>query len=341
MMRKQYGFNLIEVLIGLVIGMVGMLAVAQVLVTFSQQRNTAVQIMEAQGNGAMALYLLERDMGMAGFGLMDIKDCGTIQWYWNPTGCTSSCGLQSALSTKPVIITDGGLASDQIEVNYAQSASGAPGSGFLGQGAYASAYPVDSIAGFANGDMIVADIANSCTMGQITAINTAASTIEHSTDSPYNVSSRPGGATSGWDAPSASIKYNLVNLGSYVSKRYRVSVDSLAMAAFPQTGTFTNLVDGIVFMKAQYGLDTGSDNVVDTWANGTTAITTQKILALRIGIVARSPLFEKNAVDAPTLLTVLPDTGGDDAVTWTVPDTHYRYKSFYTIIPMRNVLWGS
>jgi len=346
-MKNQRGFNLIEVMIGLTIGLIALLAVAQVFATFNQQRNTATQTMEAQSNGALALYLIERDLAMSGYGLMNLQDCANIQWYWNPPGCTGGgCGVQSPLSTRPLLITDGGAASDQIEINYAQSTSAVPGSLLTqDQAAATEEYHLASTAGYATGDMVVVNVGGSCTMSQTTDANYEDLTLFHATTSEYNPAvAPPAGATGGWDI--AAKDDLLVNLGTYVSKRYRVSSNTLQMAIFPETGTYSTVVEGILLLKMEYGMDTNNDDIIDTWADGTTAITSAnvtQVMALRVGIVARSPLQEKDAVDAPAVLTVLPDqadTVANEELTWAVPDTHYRYKAYYTLIPLRNVIWG-
>lgn len=341
-MTNQKGFNLIEVMIGLTIGLIGLLAVSQVFVTFNKQRNTATQTMEAQSNGAMALYLIERDLEMAGFGLMNIQDCNEIQWYWNPPGCVGAgCGLQGPLSTHPVVLTDGGASADAIEINYAQATSAAPGAVVTqDQPTFDAVYHLASTAGFAVDDMVVVDVSGSCTMSQTTAKDDGALTLSHADTSEYNSAAKPAGATGGWEV--AKVGNLLANLGTYVSKRYRVSSNSLQMAVFPQTGTFNTVVDGIMFMKMQYGRDTTDDGIVDSWADAATVITnTSQVLAIRVGVVARSPLKEREEVDVPSsTLEVLPAITGGAAVTWNMPDTHYRYKVYYTLIPLRNVIWG-
>lgn len=369
-MTNQKGFSLIEVLIGLTIGLIALLAVAQVFITFNKQRNTANQAMEAQSNGAMGLFLIQRDLQMAGFGLMNIQDCALIQWYWNPVGCNpaqgSVCGLQNPLSTQPVVITDGGANSDQIQINYALATSAAPLALLSqSQNTFGDAYNLNSTAGFAVGDMVVADVGGSCTMSQTSAKNDAALTLTHDATtqfgtppaaSIYNTTSQPAGATGGWDV--GLVNNLLVNLGSYVSKSYQVANNNLQLAAFPQTATYNDVVEGVMFIKAQYGLDDGGvingaggtpgDGIVDEWVSGSTVITnTKQLLAVRVGLVARSPLLEKDPVvlqdsagNTITALTVLPAITGGAGVTWAIPDTHYRYKVYYTVIPLRNVIWN-
>jgi type IV pilus assembly protein PilW len=358
-MNQHKGFSLIEVLIGLTIGLIALLAVAQVFVTFNKQRTTATQTMEAQSNGAMAIYLIERDLALAGFALMGIQDCALIQWYWNPPGCTgASCGLQNPLSTQPVKVYDGGANSDRIEINYGHSTSGTPGAQITqDQVVWGDDYHVASTTGISIGDMIVADVSGSCTMSQETSKDFNALTIQHAPNQYNPAAAPPAGAAGGWEA--AKLNNLLVNLGSYISNRYQIASNTLQVASFPQVGTYNTVVEGIMLLKAQYGVDDGSnggtpnDGIVDAWVNGTATgalpvgVTSTSVLAMRIGVVARSPLLEKDPVvlqdsagNTITALTVLPAINGGAAVTWNIPDDHYRYKVYYTLIPLRNVIWG-
>ena len=71
-MRQQRGFNLVELMIGLTISLMGLAAVASMMMTFSKNRGSVAQTQAAQDNGVMALYRLERDISQAGYGLMDL-----------------------------------------------------------------------------------------------------------------------------------------------------------------------------------------------------------------------------------------------------------------------------
>ena len=341
-MANQRGFNLIDLLIGVAISLIGLLAVATVLIDFNKQRNTTTQTLEAQNNGTMALYLLERDLTPSGYGLMSIQDCTAINWYY-------AGGVRTPLTTLPVKITDGGASSDSVEIQYGVSNTGVPSVlSTQAQTFFGDPISVASIVGFNAGDVIVADAGSTggtCEIFQVSGVNTVARTISLATGAgyPYNATSQPAGWT--------LVQPNnvIVNLGNFTGKRYSVATGNLQVGAFPSYAT-TTLVDGIVFMKAQYGLDTDLNGTVDNWVSGATAIdntTAKQVIAIRVGIVARSPLYEKNAVDAPTVLCVLPDTttgtcpaSSTSKAEYTVPDAHYRYKVYYTIIPLRNAIWG-
>jgi hypothetical protein len=96
-------------------------------------------------------------------------------------------------------------------------------------------------------------------------------------------------------------------------------------------------------MKAQYGLDTNSDGAIDSWGSPSTVITNAvQVLAVRVGLVARNPLYEKTEVTTDDTIVVLPaiTSPNSAAVTYTIPDKHYRYKTYYSVIPLKNVFWG-
>ncbi len=192
------------------------------------------------------------------------------------------------------------------------------------------------------------------------------SPIEHATTNPFNPATSPGG--SGWNSVTAgdlvaTPKPFLSNMGNLVSRRYQVTTSgtasSLTLAELPAFSTNT-VVDDIVFLKAQYGLAaTASSTEVSSWESGDAAIdntTAARVIAVRIGVVARSPLYEKDEVQASPTFSVLPAIAGAGTlaappagecdtstatmeVKCTVPDTHYRYRAYSTIVPLKNVIW--
>ena len=343
-MDRQSGFSIMEMMVGITLGLLGMLAVTEALITFNTNRNATTQTMESQNNGTMALYLLERDLAQAGYGLMNIQDCASINWYYNST-------VQTPLTTLPVSITDGGAASDSLALQYANSNTGVPTT-TIGQpqAAFGDALSVSSSVGLVAGNLVVADVSGICSMYAVTQVIGPA--LSHaSATSTYNPAVAPG---AGWGlVPAGSL---LANLGTdpllglpshFVSKRFSVAAAGLQAGSFP-TYVDGTLVDGIVFMKAQYGLDTNGDGVVDAWSSGIWPITNanaNQVIALRVGIVARSP--ESIAESAPASLVLLPelkDAAGamiGAQVSYTPPNRTYRHKAYSTIIPLRNVIWNN
>lgn len=366
-MSRTRGFSLIDLLIGMTIGLFGAIAVGKVLVDFNQRRNTSVRLMESQNNGAMALYLIQKDLAQAGYGLMPLQNCAEIQYYY--------AGNAGLLTTFPLQIVDGGANSDAVIVQYASSNSGSPSAILTTtQASFDVPYGVGSIAGFKNGDLIVINSSNQCTMSQVSSLDNStnppqiAHVFECTTSGlascPYN----PNGVAAAWysDAAhsSAASTTNLVgsqgdqiiNLGLFVRKAYSVTVTgtdaltgTLAVSDFPAVGASSPLVDNVVFMKAQYGIDTDEDGAVNSWRNASAGGFTvtngnaRQVIAIRIGVVVLSPQLEKDAVAQTASVTVLPDTTGgtdDNSVAFNIPDSHFRYRVYNTVIPLRNVIWG-
>lgn len=326
-MRRQRGFNLIELLIGLAISLMGLAAVSGVMMTFSKKRTAITQTMATQDNGVMALYRLERDISQAGYGLAPLQACTSV--------------VDGANSFVPygVIITDGGAGvSDTITVQGTNPASGVPGTELTASGGNtmsSSAYYVRSAVGFSVNDRVVAtNFIPTCTMTTVTAINTGVT--------PNTISFTP--ALSADSAAGYLVYFGAA--GEFFSRRYSISTATMTVGDYPLY-TASPLVDDIVFLKAQYGLaDTTSSTVVTRWVSGATALTSAnvgRVVAIRVGVVARSAARENETIEQPNTLVVFQElsdsSGTTDTVSYSLPDMRSRYRTYSTIIPLKNVIW--
>ncbi len=330
-MRYQRGFNLIELMIGLIISLMGLTAVAAMMMAFSKNRGSMAQTQAAQDNGVMALYRLERDVSQAGYGLMNLQ------------GCTSIVNSgQPSISPVPVRIGDGGVGnSDTITVQGTNSSTGIPGTELSatvagGNTMIANQFNVRSSLGFSVGDRVVATaLAPSCTLVTVTSVGATAIGF-----TPALSATSTAGYLAHFGAGAG------VPAGEFFSRTYAIGTTGLTVGDYPLYVT-SNLVDDIVFMKAQYGLaDTTTSTTVTRWVSGSTLIDSTnalRVIALRVGVVARSTKREDDVIDQPNPLPVFdekPDSsGGTDVVTYAVPDTHMRYRAYSTIIPLKNVIW--
>ena len=113
----------------------------------------------------------------------------------------------------------------------------------------------------------------------------------------------------------------------------------------------TDLYPHIVDFQAQYGKDDGSnggtadDGLIDGWDNvtPTTNVGWRRVLAIRVAVLARSINPEKQVVtfNAPIW------AGGTFSMSWDASTSvwgdvnwgHYRYKTYETTIPIRNLVW--
>lgn len=120
-----------------------------------------------------------------------------------------------------------------------------------------------------------------------------------------------------------------------------------------QSSALQPRVQGVFEMHALYGVDTDGDGVMDGWASpstgtyapanlqaGSSSANTllRRIKAIRVGLILRVPLYEKQAL-GPTSLTLFPDLAGAGlSVTRTLSsdEQHYRYRTVEATLVLRN-----
>lgn len=154
MIARNRGFGLIEIMVGLAVGLVSMLVIFQLYATFENQKRTTTAGGDSQTNGALALYELERQIRSAGNGITE----GKPQEYPPVTGCltnvfdgtapylmpnnapdpssastTVGAGVESNFRFAPAVITNGAAGptagrtlSDSITIVYGTSVISAP-----------------------------------------------------------------------------------------------------------------------------------------------------------------------------------------------------------------------
>jgi type IV pilus assembly protein PilW len=344
--REQRGVGLVETVIGLVIGLLMVLVIFQVYQVHEGQKRTVTGGSDAQQNAGYGLFLLGRDLSMAGNAIAA------------SAAALDGCAL---LRPVPVVITAGATDGDPdtVTVLYGGSSSLSTPVAFLNNAAITSPtsagpYQVPSPVGFSPNDVIAAVQGTTCTLS---TINTGGVTVSSATGIA-TISHTPiaGNMSTTYNAVNAS----LVNLGPGPSvgkdaavRRVIYSVDPAtntlrSQNRLPVDGAVNTVVSDVVNLKAQFGLDTDGDNTVDTWQAATgpwsaVNLATQPLAtllqmrAVRIAIVTRSPYYEQDPVTSGPLLMF----DGTVSMPLTADQEHYRYKVFETIVPLRNAVWNA
>ena len=340
----QHGFSLVEIMVGLIIGLLATLVIMQVFSVFEGQKRSTTGNADAQTNGSIALYSIQRDTLMAGYGLpifdkatAPLKQCTTM----TPAGTNIS----------PVTIVDGGTAagaSDSIVVRYGDTDWGGA--------------PVKMVAGTAtptaqvnfNRSCIVGNSAlvingSSCTLTTVSAVSGSGVL-------PATITLADGTNT----ATNASVSC----LGNWTSITYSVIASQLNRNV---NGVDAPVVPEIINIQAQYGISSSvSSNQVTSWVNATgatwaapTPANRNLIKAIRVAVVARNNLQEKDDVisDATSTCTTAKGTVNNGPCAW--DDTNvasaapkidltnntdwkkFRYRVFDVIIPLRNIIWSA
>jgi type IV pilus assembly protein PilW len=350
----QTGFTLVEIMVGLAIGLIATAIIMQVFSVFENQKRTTMGSGDAQTNGSIALYNMTRDIQQGGWAVMPTDGVST------PFKC-ASLTISGAGATvdrlSPVFIVDG--VSDTITIRYGNSGGGgAPN--LIGN---VTGHQVDfttnvtdggvpipvSNIGCAPGDATLTSqplVGGACSMSAVSSVVGAQSIIIKDVD------------------PVVAKDNTLACLGKWSEVTFSVINGTLQRQDSP-TAAFTPSVAGIVNIQAQYGISAaGLSNQVDAWVDATGAWATpsfsdrNRIKAVRIAVVARNETRDMSEVTdpcsstiaaAPTGLCAWDATSAQPAILSPAPLIdlsadpdwrHYRYRVYETIIPIRNVVWS-
>ena len=377
MKPRRGGFSLVELMVSIVVGLLALMFATRLMVNAEQNKQTSLGGSDALQNGMLALFSIDRDAAQAGWGLNDPLLVGCVTNFSDLNGYALGAGGRLAAA----VIQSNGAAPDQLTLYSGSSVSG------TGTLRIYSNYPatsgngridVDRVPyGFGANDVIVVAPETpgvNCSLAQIAA--------------------DPGQAPSLSIAAGAGLRFNAGALGqAYSANQARLfnlgPVAALSFHTWSVQNAFLRLratdlagasaapgalvIDNVVSLKAEYGLDTRSSAAfaaapamqIGAWsatmpdadgdgvAGG--AGDYQRIAALRIAIVARSKSPEKpNAAGVCSTTPALPVVFGSaqpagvaavpltvnvavagDAIAWNC----YRYRVFETIVPLRNSGW--
>lgn len=366
--KAHRGFGLIEILVGLAIGLLTTLVIMQVFSVFERDKRATTGSADAQTNGSVALFSISRDLQQAGFGLMPTDKNGVSPIECNPAPTIDDGNLQTPISTTnnritfnlaPVVITDGGAAagaSDTLSIRYGSSfAGGAP---TVIQAVLGTTVSVTNNLGcrICETAVVFDDAGANCTAGVVIGPHTTTKQCPDDKNAPPPFSDGTSIQFQDIEASKVIAGANLACIGQRTTQVYAVNNGTLTLNGIP-------LVSGIVNLQAQYGISTTpGDNKITQWVNATagtndwaspTVAMRNQIKAVRLAIVARNSELEREAVTSACSSTTDPNPTGLCA--WAgnstspaptidisnVPDWEkYRYRVFDTVIPLRNVIWS-
>ena len=357
------GLSLVELLVASAIGIIASLAIFQVFAVFEGQKRTTTSGGEAQTNGTLALYTIEREIRQAGFGMNSTDFLGCAVQGWDQVAGAAI----TPWSFTPVVVIQGAGetpgspriagAPDTVTIAYGTGET-LPAPVQISVGSLATTddfVKVIDTYGFRPGErVVIAEGGKPCTMAQVSAVPPdplvggdnqkinlqAAAYLDPVTGSllptRYN---NPAGLGTQY-----TTNAKVYNLGATTSiKGYSIQDGQLMVQA---TGAaIAPIYDSIVQLQAEYGKDTDNNGVIDKFESTPPASAAEwaAVLALRIAVVSRSSLYEKEEVTGPSITlwaasAVAPTT---DGMVWnlTADERHYRYKVFLTVVPLRNMIW--
>lgn len=351
--RHDAGFSLVEILVGLGIGMVGMIIMLQVFsVSEGYKRNTTGGD-DAQTGGAIAMYTLQRDLRQAGYGTSSESVIGCSMQL--PNGAVLPSFAPVLINPPATVIPPGDPATDRILITIGNG-NGPPEGSEITTYNGAATYTVNSSTLFATSDFVIASVngvnrpcawkiarITNITGGDVT-VDTGETTLSAFTNSRFKYLHSLGNAPK---ILAYAIRGGRLTVCDYM-------VTNCGTASVSNSTIWVPIADSIVSMRAQYArasniTTTQPSNpllisyVADTYDQVTpiAAAAPQSWLALmgvRVVLVARNEQYDKNEIT-----TAAPRWQGSADPTMSVDLSndpnwkHFRYRAFETTIPIRNL----
>ncbi len=395
MKRSDYncgGFSLVELMVSLVIGLLALSFATRMVVDAERRKDGSVGGSNSMQNGMVAMFSISGDAAQAGWGLNDPLVSGCDAVFSDTGGYALAVVPQVVVATsastnvRPLtgaVIEANGSAPDRLHFYAGGSISGTGSLRVTTDYTNGTNIDIDRVPyGFSQDDVIVVvpETAGAarCALAQITS----------------NPATLPAPPNPQFLTIATGVRFNSGNLGAaYTGNQARLfnlgQAARLSFHTWSVAGGFLQLratdlagastaastvIDNIVSIKAQYGLDTRvgaafdpeagmqvsqwSNTMIDADADGIAGGPGdyQRVAALRIAVVARNRSPDKpdtssglctTTTTAPTVFATSPVSGAaavgialnvavtNDPIDWKC----YRYRAFETIVPMRNSGW--
>jgi type IV pilus assembly protein PilW len=368
----RLGFTLIELLVAVTIGMGLTLAITLMLIRSEAGRRALTSVNDVSSNGAYLSFTLDRALRSAGSGFAQ----GWLQSYGCPLNVSRAgtlilprgAAFPAPFTTIPTtvrlapLVIHAGAAVDGSDVLFV--ATGASGLGEAAQrvraaSATSTSLRLASSVGLRAGDLVaIVQSGGTCVLQQLASGFTGGADVQLDFGGTYYASSVNGIALSdlgttqeAWVTPLGNIAGNRPAL-QFIGVGANATLFSYDLLRLDGGDDPTPIADGVVTMRARYGVDTNGDGVIDSWVdpgiapwnaatllNGSAASQTnlRNIAAVRVGLVLRNATPERTAVSASTL-ALFSDLAAALRVSYTVPDTTLRYRALEFTVPLRNNL---
>lgn len=378
------GFSLVELLVAVAIGLVVTLAVFGVLAASEGRKRTSVSLNDANQSGAYAAYTLDRLIRSAGSGFADgwtrVGACRLNarlpdSQAWPRTAALPApfAGVPQTLRLAPIVIFQGasGSGSDVVMVMSGSAGFGESPASLLprtGTDVAANQWRLNNTIGFRGGDLVMLSGAGECLLTQLAAGFTGGATqaLPFDTAGAYYTASGTNTSLTTLASLSSADAFAIGNIANNTPQFQLFGVGdnstlfSYDLLLINGQNRPLPLAEGVIALHAVYGVDTNDNGVIDDWVapstdttwggnvlmNGSPASTAnlRRIVAVRLGLVMRSSLVEKENV-APATLDLFADlsSGGTPgalkrSVAIATADQTMRHRTIELTVPVRNLL---
>ncbi|PSL15849.1 type IV pilus assembly protein PilW [Marinobacterium halophilum] len=343
--RRQAGFSLIELMIGLTIGLFILMGVVMVYVSSTRSQAASEALARVQESGRFATYLMTKEVRQAGFKYACPGEINNLLDTDNGAYKEELFDLNNAVlgwqgGTGPLTnLAPDYVRGDALLIKHAAHATGAVAKG--NNPVQASAIAVEKGHGIKKGSIIMIADAYGCDLFQSGNNENASSLNRGAGGTPGNLNKAAWSHQYDDDLQILYFTSVLYYIGTGSNGQPALKAYRVMPSAGGGLGQSVELVSGVEDMRLVYGLDTdgsGSANAeLDAYVQADNVSDWDEVVSVRIGLLTTSPTGGLNDVEQS--LTWPFDLNGDgapDEVEFT-PDGHLR-SLFTTTVAIRNRL---
>ena len=362
-MRRQDGFSLMDVMVGIVIAIVSLFAIEQTVTLGLNNKRIVSEALDAEQAANMAMGQLESEIKSAGYGIATAPFLGcNLKYYYNSA-------WNGPYSLVPVSINAGAgvNGSDIITITKVHGDTGFSNTSILAAqvaGTYTDLLLANRFNINVKDILLVSDGLTNCATVGVTALPTGGLSVTFANSNsansgnglPFSVGANVGSVLDAGPNGLSLRTYQIDANGVALDRADPLAVQA-ANTAISSSSAQAAIADQIVYMTAYYGKDPGNIMKVTQWdqTTPTTVAGWKQVLAIRISIVARSQAKESavavqgcQAGSTTCSLKLWPDELLANASTINGPtysvsgaNVNYRHVVRSMIIPLKNSIWNN
>lgn len=371
---RPRGFSLVELLVAVAIGLVLSLAVSRVLIASQASKFSTTSVNDINQTGAYLSYVLDRSVRSAGSGFaLRRENFGCLLSASRNNNATLPraslpapfAGVTDPIRLAPVVVFRGASqgGSDVLAVMAGSAGFGESAFPLVTNSATADQVLVPNTLGFRANDLVLLADNNlaGCMVQQVKSDFVEASNQTLPLAGTFKNANGSGVKLADFSRSDSSVVLALGRAGSPALNPPEFRLYGVDNAATLRSFDLLNIdgndaplpvAEGVLEMRAIYGIDSDGNGTQDDWASPGTAPWTSaallsgspaarqnlaRIVSLRIGLILRTTLPEKEPVARPSIV-LFEGQLGQVTRSFSGDDLNYRYRTLEFTVPLRNQL---
>lgn len=334
------GISLVELMVGLVVGLLISLAAVSGLNVFSNGQRQGTAAGSSMLNAVSVLSAIKNDVAVAGLGFFDGRRplCDRLNLSVGSTLVMDG----AAFAPLRIVRT---LGNDQLDVIHGSDVVAGANLPLATASDGSSIQTLSMLPATAGQAALLSPAATGlCTVRSVTALTPGTSELPQLlTFADTGSHNQAVFAT----APAYLASARVTLLGTLNWRRYRIDNGNLLLEQ-PLLGTSAVLLRNVIGLRADYGVSAAGGSTLENWRDANDAAWTSltaanigQVRALRLGVLVRIPQREKADASGQCQASIAKPTLFDEVIEPDVADWRcFRYRSATLVVPLRNMVWG-